>query len=227
MLTVICGDDNSASRKYYVDLQVQFKNQQKEIIFFPAKDFFDLSLWLGDSLSLFSLEKVFFTENLDKYYSKRDKKNAEKISDLSQDKNIEIYDWENKSLWELKLKTLAKTKEFKLSATIFKLLDNFQPGNKQIFYNTLITLLKNTDASFIFSMLARQVRSLILLKTGQELERTTPWQAAKLKSQIKLWSQEKLFNVYEALHKIDIGIKTSSTPFSQAQSLDIITCYFL
>jgi len=227
MLTIICGDDNSTSRQYYVDLQNQLKNQQKEVIFFKAKDFFDLSLWLGDSLMLFATEKVFFTENLDKYYSKRDKINAEKIAKLSQDKTIEIYDWENKALWELKLKALAKTKEFKLSATIFKLLDSFQPGNKKVFYQTLSILTKTTDASFIYSMLVRQVRNLILLKMGQELERTTPWQAAKLKSLARLWSEEKLLQIYEALHKIDMGVKTSTTPFTVSQSLDIISCYFL
>ena len=151
MLTVICGEDNSASRKYYTDLADEFKKQNKEIIIFKAKDINDLSLWLGDAYTLFASEKVFFTENLDKIINKRDKKGMEKINQFVKDKQLIIYDWEAKAQWELKLKTVAQIKEFKLSETIFKLLDSFYPGNKKVFQEILTALSASTDTSFIFS----------------------------------------------------------------------------
>lgn len=227
MLTVICGEDNSASRKYYCDLQEEFRQQKKEIIIFKAKDIHNLSLWLGEALSLFATEKVFFTENLDKLINRRDKKNLEQISVLIKDKDLKIYDWEEKAQWVLKLKTLAQIKEFKLSATIFKLLDNFHPQNKKVFKSLLLSLMETTDVSFIYAMLVKQVRNLILIKTNNPLEKVTPWQQTRLKSIARLWSLDKLLQAYANFHKIDIGIKTSSTPFSVMQSLDIITCYFL
>jgi hypothetical protein len=227
MLTIICGDNLVDSRRYYSDLQLKFRQEKKEIIVLNAKDIFNLDLWLKDALTLFASEKVFFTENLERLVNKRQKELWEKLSQIINDQEIQLYDWEGKAQWELKLKSAAKIYEFKLSATIFKLIDNFYPGNKQNFIKQLNSLAQTVEAGFIFAMLVKQVRNLILLKTGQELSKIAPYQQLKLKQMVKYWHKDKLFQVYEALLKIDINLKTSSSPFSLLQSLDIIACYFL
>lgn len=227
MITVICGEDIVSSRNYFSQLQSSLKIKNYEIASLRAEEIFEIRRWLGDSMSLFSQKKAFFIEHLDKKIKKDNKKIAEEIAALSKDKTIEIYDWEEVASRQLKLNKLAKIKEFKPDISIFKLLDNLYPHNKVTFITQLQKLSADIDPGFIFHMLTRHMRNLILVKMEIMPPKMQSWQFYKLQSLTKWWKIENLVNFYEALGKIEIAQKTGRSPYSISQSLDILACYFL
>ena len=227
MLTIICGEDTIASRNYFVSLKKDFLAKGFEIRGIKFEEIKEISRWLADSPTLFSQKKVFFSENLNKKIKKDSKNILAELQKIDKMDNVELIDWESVSLRELKFTRLGKTKEFKPDQSIFKLLDSLYPGNKSNFITLLERLTQDLDENFVFIMLTRYVRNLILVKDGANPAKMQSWQIYKLKSQAKHWKIENLVNFYEALFKIEIGLKTSSNPFSVKESLDILACHFL
>ncbi len=227
MLTVICGEDTTASRQYFISLKDSFRNKNYEIRDIVFEEILEINKWLNDSPSLFFEKRVFFGQGINRKLRADDKRTKEELQRIRDDKNLEFYLWEEVSAYELKIARLATVKEFKPSATIFKLLDSFYPGNKVTFLNMLETVSKNSPEIFVFTMLARLTRNLILVKEKIIPKGMQSWQFYKLQNQAKKWKIERLVLFYESLAKIDLGIKTSSSPFSIKESLDILACYFL
>ena len=227
MLTIICGEDTVSSRAYYSSLKKDYLTQGYEIRIVSYQEIENIDRWLGESPSLFSQKKVFFSERLNKYIKRDNKKIITELQKIGKMKDVDLVDWEEVSQWELKLKKLGHVKEFKPDQTIFKLLDAIYPGNRSSFIFLLDNLGHNLDQNFIFIMLIRYVRNLIIIKEGEVPARMQSWQTYKLKSQASRWKIENLVNFYEALFKIDIGLKTSSNPYSIKDSLAILACHFL
>lgn len=227
MITVICGEDIVSSRNYFSKLQGDLRTKDFEITSLKSDEIFEIRKWLGDSMSLFSQKRAFFIEHLDKKIKKDSKKIVEEIAALGKDKDIEIYDWEELAGRQLKLAKYAKIKEFKPDIGIFKLLDNLHPHNKVTFITQFQKLSADTDPGFIFHMLTRHIRNLILAKMEIMPPKMQSWQFYKLQSLTKWWKLENLVNFYEALGKIEISQKTGKSPYSLSESLDILACYFL
>lgn len=227
MITIICGEDTAASRVYYNSLKKNYLTRGYEIRIIAYQDIASIDQWLNESPSLFSNKKVFFSERFNKYYKKDNLKFTSELQKLEKMKDVELVDWEEVSSWELKLKKIGRVKEFKPNQTIFKLLDSVYPGNRISFTLLLNNLSQGLDANFIFIMLVRYIRNLIIIKEGLIPPRMQSWQTFKLKSQANHWKQENLVNFYEALFKIELGLKTSSNPFSIKESLEILACHFL
>jgi len=227
MLTIICGEDTISSRNYFISLKKNYSGKGFEIRDIKFNEIVEITRWLADSPSLFSQKKIFFTERLNKYIRKENQKLTDGLQKIEKMKDVELVDWEEISRWELKQKKIGLVKEFKPSQTIFKLLDSLYPGNRISFVSMLDKLAKDLDENFIFLMLVKYVRNLILVKDGANPPSMQSWQVYKLKSQAKYWKIENLVNFYEALFKIEVGIKTSSNPFSIKESIDILACHFL
>ena len=147
---------------------------------------------------------------------------------LIKDKAIEAVTWEEEiSSRELKFPKGPLVKEFKPSQNIFKLQDSLYPGNLKNFLLIINELSASVDENFIFIMLLRHLRNLLLIKSGTVSSRLQPWQVAKLKSQAAHWQIDKLANFYDSFHKIDVSQKTSANPYSLKKSLDILSVYYL
>jgi len=229
MLTIICGEDSSSSRKYYSDLKKEYLLKQYEIFDINFSQIENIPLWLGESESLFSKKKVFFTQNLNKKISKKTSLKLLKIiSDIEKSEQIELVDWEEEITSRyLKFGNNSKIKEFKPNQSIFKLQDSLYPGNLTNFLKILSELPDSVEGLFIFIMISRHLRNLLIIANGGTIPKMFSWQLAKLNSQAKKWDKEKLLAFYLSLHKIDLLIKTSKNPFSVKKSLDILACYFL
>lgn len=227
MLTIVCGEDSISSREYYFGLRKEYIEKGIEIRDIKQTEFADIEKWLSDSVSLFSNEVVFFTENLNKRLSKRSNPVLFSLAErLIKKKDILIIDWEEyTSTRELKLPKRVIIKEFKPPTSIFKLLDACYPGNLKTFLNLLHQLPDKMEEGFIFIMLARHIRNLLLIKSGESIIKLQSWQIAKLKTQAKHWPAEKLLAFYEGLYRIEVAIKTSTNPFNTRHSLDILACY--
>lgn len=234
MFTIICGDDQAASRAYYLSLILKFKSEGNSIRVVISDEIRQIPNGLDKEQMLFSNNPVFFIENLEKNIGDLRKKSnsttllIESLKVIASSKDIKFFDWEgNKSGWELKLKKIATVKEFKATSTIFSLVESCYPSNRDVFLTTLNNLVINQDEQFIFIMLVRHIRSLILAQSNSLPTNTPPWQKYKLLKLCKLWTEDRLIKFYEGLHRIDISLKTQSSPGSLRSSLDILACYFL
>ena len=95
------------------------------------------------------------------------------------------------------------------------------------FISTLSTVSESTEDIFIFIMLARHLRNILITKMGEKIPKLMSWQIGKLANQAKYWDEKNLINFYQGLHRIDVNSKTNGTPFSVKKSLDILACYYL
>jgi hypothetical protein len=224
MIYVICGEDSIASRDYFVNLKKNYYQKNYLVIELKEDDFYQLTETEIFS-SLFYQNKIFFAENLYQAISKNTKL-LDKINQLFMDKN-NLYIWENKSKYELKNFTRLKIIEFKLEKNVFILLDNFFPGNKKNFFQLYHQLVNEKKEGLFFYLLAKRVRQLIIIKSGKKPDSIQSWQLKKLKSQAEKWSMDALIRLYQSFFNIEQDIKTSQTPYSLTQLLDILICYFL
>jgi hypothetical protein len=234
MLTIICGEDTVASRNYYQKLTKTYFDKGYYLQTITYQEIPDILKGLSEINTLFNDKKIFLTENLDRNFRPL-RKNAKTLDTLQQaiklidsSKEIELIDWEDgKSTWELKLKNLGQIKEFKQDDNIFKFQESCYPGNRLQFYRSLIQMVAFNEDGFIFIMLVRYIRQLILAQASALPTNIPPWQRGKLYNQAKLWNREHLIKFYQGLQRIDFNIKTGSNPQTIKDSLDILACYFL
>lgn len=228
MITIVCGEDSVASYNYFYNLKKEFRKKEYEIYDIDPLKIDEIISWRSESPSLFANKKVFFIQNLNKKTNKKNLKQLKTINKLIDSRDIEIVSYEEETPARfLKFGEKAKIKEFKISENIFKLLDACYPTNFKNFVLLLNSVKANVDEIFIFIMLTRHIRNLLTIKIDPSSSKLASWQTAKLKHQAALWQLDKLINFYHSFHKIDLLIKTSSSPYSPCNSLDILSSYYL
>lgn len=229
MLTIICGEDSVASRNYFTDQQRLLKEKDYEIVNVDYHQVLELDETGSSEISLFALKRAYFTQGLNKkVFKKMSDRNEKKIKAIIASKEIQVFDWEEEtSSRDLKSIKGIIVKEFKPDRNIFKLLDSCYPGNLKTFIDTLNVLSESTEDIFIFIMLARHMRNILITKMGEKIPKLMSWQIGKLANQAKYWELKNLINFYQGMHRIDVNSKTNGTPFSVKKSLDILACYYL
>lgn len=231
MLTIICGEDTAASRDTLSTLKQAYRTKGFLIQNVAASALPDILKSNEGVIDLFGQESIYVTENLSSLYKGRGKSDFKTaVEELSKHASLHILDWENgKSAYELTtLKKLTNNfHEAKPSKSVFDLLDVAMPGKVVVFIQTLQKVLQTQDSMFIYTLLWRHIRKLILAHDNSYDSKTPPWQRGKLLSQAKAWQKEKLMSFYEGLAKIDFSMKTSSSTFDIRESIEILACYYL
>ncbi|PIV09061.1 hypothetical protein COS31_05000 [Candidatus Roizmanbacteria bacterium CG02_land_8_20_14_3_00_36_15] len=228
MLTVICGEDVVASRNYFTELKNKYLEKKIDIYNIDPNQIDEVYKWIGESISLFSDKRIFVTQGLNKFISKKNSLQLRKVEFLIKDKNVILLDWEDSVMSRnLKFPKGITVREFKPSETIFKLVDNCFPGNLAGFIRSLDNISSKVADGLIFYLLARQLRNLIILKSGKKSGKMMDWQIWKLQKQLKSWEMEKLIAFYQGMHRIDVLEKTSQNPFELRSSLEILAYYIL
>jgi hypothetical protein len=233
MLTVYCGEDAVKSRMAFTQAVEQWKKKGAEVITVDASAIPELVRGAIDNLALFATQTIYTVTNLEKTTFRKSTKNKkdslyEALVTVSGNKQIELIDWEeDKPARLLKLKDLATVHEAKPDTSVFKLLDLCIPGSKQTFIDLLRSLCKTQEEMFLFVMLSRHVRLLVLAAENVLPANTPPWQKYKIIAQAKKWDAQKLLDFYQGIIKIEIGTKTSSNPYGIGKSLEILACYYL
>ncbi len=229
MLYIICGEDSVNSYNYYLQLKKNYQQKNYQIFDINFQQLEDIYQWLSESLSLFNEKKVFFSQNLNKKINKKSHKLLNIINQIINDKNIELISWEDEvNSRYLKYSKGAIIKEFKPNENIFKLQEALYPGNLNNFINLLNKVKDNIDENFIFIMLIKHIRNLILITNKQyEEAKLQKWQIFKLETQTKKWDFDKLISFYQSLYQIELKTKTSNNPLDIIKLLEIITSYYL
>ncbi len=226
MINIILGDDNTASRKKFLQLKDEYRKKNYEIISLDSSSLSQMDLWLSQSIGLFASEKVFFGENL---LSKKESRDLLKKYDTERS-DIDIYIWEE-TLEDRVAKYIFKNAILSVSKfphTIFKLLDSIYPSNKHESLILLDILSKSINEHMILVMIQRRIREMIVIKAGLSTgKKLAHWQITRLKTQAEKWSEKKILSLYEALYRVEVLSKTSGHYYSVKKALDIVLFYFL
>ncbi len=227
MFLLVTGEDVVASRNYIHSLKKGYKEKQHRVVDVSPSDL-ENEMKNEMDISLFGEPTIYFTSGLLGHWSKKKIKHAEGMKTLLDHQFVKVINWEDgKSLYELKLKAAPHIKEYRLNTSVFTLQDMLIPGKKVEFINTLNKLKESQDPFMLYTLIHRHTRLLLLLNTGQNPGRVSPYVKSKAESQARRWDSAKLSQFYFGLTKIDQAVKTSSTPYSIPQSLEILACYYL
>ena len=233
MIYIYCGEDSISARFAYVKAIEKYKSTLAEIVSIAPSSIVEVKKGIADNMGLFSTQTIFCVENLEKSgFRKSTKAKAdvvyEAIVSIAQNKSVILLDFEEgKQGRQLKLKDLATIHESKPSTTIFKLLDECIPGDKNSFIQSLRLVCSTQEEQFVFIMLYRHIRLLVLLLTDGLSDKLPPWQKYKVLGQAKKWEKQSLIDFYSGLIRIEIGSKTSSNPYGIRKSIEILACHYL
>lgn len=224
MLTLIHGSDIVSSRKFF--FEEKEKVDGAEFLKGSLVNLTDLHQLLEGG-GLFETGRALFIEQ----FLSEKKKSAERDAIISyltkQAKNNTIFLWEAKELERAALSQFkeASIKSFKLSSTLFSLLDSLKPKNGTQLIQLFHKSLEANDAEMIFFMLIRQFRILLALsdnngETITEVSRLAPWQKSKFERQVNLFGKSSLRQLYSKLFQIELAQKTGALSSSLISSID-------
>lgn len=227
MLLVVAGEDSIQSREYIAQLKKKYHQQHASVYEISPKQLDEAKKDMVTQ-TLFTDKIIYFTEGLIGHIAKQKKKKAEELKKIHENDALLVVDWENgKSLYSLGLKAAPYLKEFKPDASIFDLLDSCFPGNKQRFIKLLNEVMETQDPVFVFTLLHRHAKSLLVLKHNPGQWKGSPWQKTKMTGQASRWDDKKLLKLYDGMTRIDLALKTNSTPYSIRASLEIIAAVLI
>lgn len=222
MLYIFHGDGTALSRKLLQEAIGKDQTLGHEIHTLDGDKLApaDLDSTLATA-SLFSIETIVIENLLSRLRSKERDACLELLAKYSGDKNILL--WEKKEISKPNLAKLSKAKISlsKAPTALFSFLESLEPGNAQPALKLMHQVLASTEAIIVFTMLARQISYLIMIKSATS-PKFAPWQLAKLRSQASKWSAKQLETFLAQLLKIDLSVKTGATKLSYADHLDIL-----
>ena len=128
--------------------------------------------------------------------------------------------WESKEIDKSQLSKLgptAKVELFKTPQVLFELLDGLRPGNKRRSLELYRQAVTHQPAEILFAMLSRRIRQLILAVSGGSVPGLAPWQSARLTSQARFFTMEKLQTMYRQLLVVEYSTKSGQSPFNLSQ----------
>lgn len=222
MLHLFHGDQTELSRKELTKLREQFKSY--EIITLDGSTLSTTTFKQAtESSSMFNKKKLVIVE---KMLSKLDKKDKDKLAKILKDLSVdtELVFWEDKELSKTTVSMLPKNCDiavFKPDKSIFEFVESIKPDNTIHTLNLYETSLSQETPEFIFVMLVRQIRLLIMSKELGKNISLSPWQASKFSRQSQNFTLTQLFSYYQQLLEIDVKIKTGSTPFNLKKEIEL------
>jgi DNA polymerase III delta subunit len=229
MITIIHGDDLTASRNYFLDIKLK---QNNAISYDGTKITITDLVQNIEGSGLFGSTKTIFIEDLLTKIKKTDKNAKEILSFIAKNsKDSTFVLWESKEISkrDLFIFKQAIVKIFKLPKNIFVFLDNVRPNNSKNLLNLFHQALESgIKEELIVFMLQRQVRMLLALsepsnnESIEEIVRLAPWQMDKLERQARFFDIMQLKKIYKNLYKIEIGQKTGGLSLSLAQTIDFL-----
>ena len=227
MITIVCGEDNSSSRLFYADKIKEFKERGFNIENIAPEELKNLKDGHSDK-TLFGSTTVYSIENLHKAYTRRKKELNDLLNQLSGSKDLSLITWEDSiSKRDLGVTARVNIREFRPEKNIFKLLESCYPGNLKDFVYTLNKVRSKSNDFFVFIMLSRHIKKLLLYQLDVRDPNLAPWQESKIYNQQKFWNYQKLLDFYNSLILLDVLIKKGKTPFNVFNYIETLSVYYL
>lgn len=221
-ISIFHGDGTVISRQLLQNAIAQDKSLGHEIRTLDGDKLApaDLDSTLATA-SLFSIETIVIENLLSRLRSKDKDACLESLAKYNGDKNILL--WEKKEISKPNLAKLgqAKISTSKAPTALFSFMESIEPGNAKQALELMHQVLESTEDIIVFTMLARQLSYLIIIKSATS-PKFAPWQLGKLRSQASKWEGKQLESFIAQLLKIDLSVKTGATKLSYADHLDIL-----
>jgi DNA polymerase III delta subunit len=223
MLYLFHGDSTKDSRVLLISALEKEKAAGHEIRTFDGEKITprDLESTLNTA-SLFSQESLVIENLLSRLRSKD--KDACLVLIKSYVGNKNIFLWEKKEITKAhlaNLPTTAKVSNSRAPMLLFNWLETVYPGNLQNCLTLLHQVTAVTEDILVFTMLARQISYLIMMKSATS-PKFAPWQMGKLRAQSAKWAESALQAMLYRLLEIDEAVKTGQTKLTFADHLDIL-----
>lgn len=223
-MLILHGDNTQLSRQF---LTARVKSFFGEVVWLEGRDLkieeikqaLESQTLLGND-RLVVLERFFL-----------DKKNKQKkliIDYLLKEKPKNLIVWEEEKIPPQALKnfSFAEIKLFELPKIIFWFLDSLEPSNKKRALQLLHQALKKQPPEFIFYLLTKRVKDLLIAKDlgekGIENYYQHPWQRKKIATQAQKIETERLKKFYQRLLLVDYLQKSGRAVFPLDYYLDLL-----
>lgn len=222
MIYIFHGDGTGASRKLLSEAVAKDKANDHEIRTLEGDKLSprDLESALATA-SLFSVESLVIENLLSRLRSKDKDACIDLLASYNGDKNI--YLWDKKEVIPANLKKFATAKisNSKAPTALFTLMESLEPGNAALALSLLHEVVEGTEDIIVFTMIARQISYLIMIKSGTN-PKFAPWQMGKLRAQVAKWEGKQLESFLSDLLQIDYKIKTGRSKLSYTDHLDLL-----
>lgn len=225
MIYFFHGENIDASRK---ELQkYREKYADAEVVKFDGRTITETDFTQAtESSSLFGEVRMVIIENL---FSKRATLKSKEIDLwLSRIKKLPdtalVFFWEEKSIGKTVLTHLPKNSDIALfnpEKSIFAFVETLKPGNYTQMLKSFDSVMHEAAAEFVFVMLVRQIRLLIMTKELGKNIGLPVWMAAKLTKQGESFTLPLLLSLYADLLTIDTRIKSGTSPFVLKDALEL------
>src|SRR5260221_1693230 len=162
MLTIIHGDDTTASRNYYLSLRQQAR--QPKVVEGAQINPTELIQVLSGNGLVGDAENILIEDLFSKRKSSKD---IEEIIDvLNTYPDTPLVLWESKELSTKNLSRIKKafTKQFKIPTVVFAFLESMHPGNGPHMLSLYHELLIYQEAQYVLFMLIRHIRMLLAMQ---------------------------------------------------------------
>jgi hypothetical protein len=227
MITLICGEDSAASRIFFSEKLADLQKQGSQVVNIDPEALNDLIHGYTEK-SLFGSMTVYSVQNLVKSYTRKKKQLNDLLTQLLTNKDLSIIIWEDSiSKRDMGINANIIIKEFRPEKNIFKLLESCYPNNLNEFIYTLQKVRDKSNDFFVFLMLSRHIKKLLLYQHGIKPLNLASWQEAKLSNQAKFWSNDKLLDFYSKLIMLDVLIKKGKTPYNVFEYIETLTTYYI
>ena len=222
MITIFCGENPTSSRRLFSEHVGSLREQGYEI----SHSLSDIDY----SSTLFDQKRGFALENVLGKKAQRDIVIGvldEAAKTLQQTPEVVIWEEATDERTIKRAFPKAKIVTTKLPSSIWKLLDNFQPGNLQLTIQTLRSIQDTNDIHLVHFMLMRRLKELIIVAQGGQPAKLASWQVGKLKSQAARWKPEMLESCFKKLVEIEMQTKSGTMVYELNKALEITFCFYL
>lgn len=121
-----------------------------------------------------------------------------------------------------KLGRNARVLLFKTPAALFPFLDCIRPGNHAEMLTRFCLLMESEAPELVFSHMVRRVRQLMQILDAAGPAGLADWQRARLTTQARHFTMDKLVAMHERLLQTDIAVKSNISPFALRQHIEQI-----
>jgi DNA polymerase III delta subunit len=224
MKLIIHGEDSVSSRKYLNDKKESYSDVEKIDMDGNKISLSDL-VSAADSRSLLGSIKIITIENFFTRSLSKDKETILAYLNGNKTDNLLLF-WEQKEIDRNIISKFFSKDEIILCQPpllLFRFLDSLGINPPKTVLSLFHSLLNQRDAAFIYTMLVRQLRFLIISKDtlGKGITDMSPWQAKKFYDQSRYFQMEELVSLYRKLLQLEYSFKTGLTPYSFSELLDI------
>lgn len=227
MVTVVCGEDNSASRLYFANEIANYKSKGYEAKQIESEELKYLESGY-EEYSLFGSRTIYINENIHKAFARNKTKLNDLLNVLSKHKELNILIWiDSISKRDLGISANVYIKEFRPDRNIFKFIESCYPSNLKNFVNIMNEIKTKNNEFFIFLMLSRHIKKLLLYQVGIKQSNIQKWQEIKIDQQQKYWKKEQLIDYYDKLISIDSMIKLGKSPYGMFAYIETLSAYYL